>query len=131
MLFMKENKWLPIPRISRTIPFGYAVDKDDPNLLQPVPFELEAFEQAKKHLKQFSLRDTAQWLSQVTGRQITYEGLRKRLRIEQSRRRTTQALKIWTKRVAAAEEKIARYEAQSLGSRTSETSGGGSSEVAV
>jgi hypothetical protein len=25
----EDNEWVPIPRISRTIPFGYVVDEND------------------------------------------------------------------------------------------------------
>ena len=39
---LKENdEWLPIPRIARTIPFGYEQDEDDPNLLVPIKKELD------------------------------------------------------------------------------------------
>ena len=34
-----ENEWMPIPRIARTIPFGYKVDPEDNNMLLPVSVE--------------------------------------------------------------------------------------------
>jgi hypothetical protein len=124
LLFIKESDgWVPIPRVSRVIPFGYVLDRDDPNLLQPIPFELEALEKAKKHLKQFSLRETAQWLTQITGRNITYEGLRKRYKLARSRRGTKATLKNWTNRVQKAEETILRYQTQVPGSRVFKDSG--------
>ena len=36
-----ETEWIPIPRIARTIPFGYIQDEKDPDLLQPVQHELD------------------------------------------------------------------------------------------
>ena len=36
----EEREWVAIPRIARTIPFGYTVDENDPDLLQPVKLEI-------------------------------------------------------------------------------------------
>ena len=116
LAFAEGNKWSPIPRIARTIPFGYALDEFDPDLLQPVPLELEALEKAKVHLKQFSLRDVARWLTEATGRHISQEGLRKRVDIDDSRRRKAAVIRDWTKRVEEAQKKLSRYE-NSLGAR--------------
>ena len=52
-LALADGKWVPIPRISRVIPFGYEVDPEDPNTLIPIPIQLEALEQAKKHVKRY------------------------------------------------------------------------------
>lgn len=98
LVFQTKN-WSAIPRISRTVPFGYRVDDDDPDLLQPVVLELEALEKAKVHLLQFSTREVAQWLTETTGREISHEGLRKRLNNESNRRRKEKALRKWAKRI--------------------------------
>ena len=45
----EDNEWISIPRISRTIPFGYELDKDDPDILQPIENELNMLEEAKKY----------------------------------------------------------------------------------
>ena len=50
-----ETEWTPIPRIARTIPFGYIQDEKDPDLLQPVQNELDKLEMARDYLKQYSL----------------------------------------------------------------------------
>ena len=55
----EDNEWVPIPRISRTIPFGYEVDPDDPDVLLPIEHELDMLEQAQKYLKQYSYREVA------------------------------------------------------------------------
>ena len=52
-----KNEWIAIPRIARTIPFGYSVDPDNEHILRPIPRELDALEKAKQHLKQYSYRD--------------------------------------------------------------------------
>ena len=37
----EENEWVPIPRIARTVPFGYKQDDEDPDILQPIQIELD------------------------------------------------------------------------------------------
>ena len=32
----EENEWVQIPRIARTVPFGYKRNDDDPDILDPV-----------------------------------------------------------------------------------------------
>ena len=34
-----EKDWIQIPRIARTIPFGYKLNEEDSDLLDPVPYE--------------------------------------------------------------------------------------------
>jgi cyclopropane fatty-acyl-phospholipid synthase-like methyltransferase len=115
MLSIAEGKWVSIPRISRIIPFGYTLSEDDPNLLIPVIFELEALEKAKQHIKRYSYRVVAQWLSQITGRYISHMGLKKRLEIEQLRRRKATTLKQWAKQLEEVRSKVEKYEQESLG----------------
>ena len=45
-----ETEWIPIPRIARTIPFGYVQDEQDPDLLQPVQNELDKLEMARDYM---------------------------------------------------------------------------------
>ena len=104
----EDNEWIAIPRISRTIPFGYEIDKDDPDILQPVENELDMLEEAKKYLKQYSYREVANWLSRNTGRSISHVGLKKRLDNERRRKNKVGSLRRWAdyakKAVAKAEE---------------------------
>ena len=37
------NQWLPIPKMARTIPFGYVEDPDDSTILRPIKNELDAY----------------------------------------------------------------------------------------
>ena len=67
----KVKLWLRIPRISRYVPFGYEIDPEDNEWLNPIPKELELLELAKKHLKQYSLRQVAAWLTTQSGRELS------------------------------------------------------------
>ena len=73
----KVKLWQRIPRTSNYIPFGYEVDPDDEEWLNPIPKELELLELAKKHLKQYSFRQVSAWLTTQSGKSITHDGLKK------------------------------------------------------
>ena len=92
----EEKEWIQIPRIARTVPFGYVINEEDSELLDPVPYELEALELARKHVKQFSYREVANWLTTKTGRDISHVGLRKRLMHEQQRKNKARTLRKWS-----------------------------------
>tara|TARA_R110001599_G_scaffold294535_2_gene498518 strand:+ start:243 stop:641 length:399 start_codon:yes stop_codon:yes gene_type:complete len=91
-----KNEWIAIPRIARTIPFGYSVDPDNEHILRPIPRELDALEKAKQHLKQYSYRQVSNWLSTFTDRYISHIGLMKRVRREQKRKNKARTLRIWS-----------------------------------
>ena len=74
----EQKEWIQIPRIARTIPFGYKINEEDSELLDPIPYELEAIELARKYVNQYSYRQVANWLTKKTGRDISHTGLRKR-----------------------------------------------------
>lgn len=102
------REWEVIPRMSRTIPFGYQRDPEDDELLIPVVLELEALEKAKAHLKKgYSYRETAKWLSEVTGREISHMGLRKRFMNDRKNKDRLRGLKFQARRIEAL---IARAE---------------------
>lgn len=118
MLNLSGKDWKPIPRIARTIPFGYTISPEDDKVLSPVIFELEALEQAKKHVRNgHSYRVVADWLTGITGRSISHNGLRKRLDIERRRTGKAAALKKWAANYLEALEK-ARETAERLGQDT-------------
>lgn len=104
----ERKRWEKIPRLNkRMIPFGYEVDPDDEFFLKPIPTELELLEQAKKHLKQYSYRAVAAWLSTQSGRYISHMGLKKRIDVEQKRKSIT-AIK--RKLARELEKAISHYE---------------------
>ena len=78
-----EYIFYPICRVGRIVPFGYVESDDDPNILLPVEHELLLLEEAKHHLKRYSLRDVAAWLSHKSGRSISHTGLKTRVEAEQ------------------------------------------------
>jgi hypothetical protein len=116
-LGLADGKWVPIPRLSRTIPFGYEVSPDDPDVLLPVPIQLEALEQAKKHIKRFSYRDVANWITAVTGRSISHMGLKKRLDIERSRRNKAKVIESWANRLEKAKTRAETFRQERLGAK--------------
>ena len=112
-----EKEWIQIPRIARTIPFGYVINKEDSELLDPVPYELEALELARKHVKQFSYREVANWLTTKTGRDISHVGLRKRLMHEQQRKNKARTLRKWSEYAEKAIQKAKTIEESRVGAK--------------
>ena len=112
-----QKEWIQIPRIARTVPFGYKVNEDDKELLDPIPYELEAIELARKYIKQYSLRQVANWLTTKTGRQISHIGLRKRLLHERQRKNKARTLKRWSEYAQKAIEKAKAIEESRIGAR--------------
>lgn len=113
----EEGEWLKIPRIARTIPFGYCVDDKDKDVLVPVVLELEALEQARKYTKQYSYREIANWLSTRTGRYISHVGLRKRLAHERQRKDQATSLRRWADYAEKAILKAQEIEKERTGAR--------------
>lgn len=113
----EEKEWHVIARVSlRQIPFGYKVHPEDSRLLQPVPEELEALELAKRHLKQYSYREVAIWLSKTTGRTISHMGLHKRIKVEQKRKKSAAIKRKLAKRLEETLTQIKKLEEGRVGS---------------
>ena len=115
----KEREWHTIARVSRTVPFGYEIDKENDKLLQPVFIELEALELAKRHLKQYTYKDVAIWLTKQTERYISSEGLRKRIKVEQKRKRSAKIKRELARRLKETLEEIQKLEEEGIGSYSS------------
>jgi hypothetical protein len=114
---IKDEDFLPIPRIARTIPFGYQEDPEDPDMLLPIPRELRALEKAKEYLKQYSYREVSNWLTKQTGRSISHVGLQKRIESEQSNKRRSATLREWARRYKKAIEQAEKIEKGRVGAR--------------
>ncbi len=112
-----ETEWTPIPRIARTIPFGYVQDEKDPDLLQPVQNELDKLEMARDYLKQYSYREVANWLTTQTGRYISHVGLRKRVANERQRKNQIRSLRKWAEYAEKAITKTKKIETQRTGAK--------------
>ena len=113
----EENEWVQIPRIARTIPFGYKQNEEDPDILDPIPTELDLLEKARSHINQYSYREVANWLVANTGRQISHVGLRKRLQHERQRKQTAASIRKWADYAEKAIKKAKVVRDASLTSR--------------
>ena len=113
----EENVWMQIPRIARTVPFGYKVNEEDPDLLDPIQTELDLLEKARKHVNQYSYREVANWLSANTNRYISHVGLRKRLGNEKQRKNQARSLRKWAEYAEKAIAKAKALEEERVGSK--------------
>ena len=112
-----QKEWIQIPRIARTVPFGYKVNDNDTELLDPISYELEAIELARKHVKQYSFRQVANWLTTKTGREISHVGLRKRLMDEKQRKNKARTLRKWSEYAEKAIQKAKAIEEGRVGAK--------------
>ena len=112
-----ETEWIQIPRIARTVPFGYKINEKDSELLDPIAYELEAIELARKHVKQYSFRQVANWLTTKTGREISHVGLRKRLMDEKQRKNKARTLRKWSEYAEKAIQKAIAIEESRVGAK--------------
>ena len=113
----EENEWLPVPRIARTVPFGYEVDPEDEDLLLPIKEALDHLEKAKMYLRQYSLREVAAWLSKNTGRYISHLGLQKRIKHERQRTAKARSLRKWAEYAEKAIKKAEEIENKRVGAK--------------
>ena len=113
----EQKEWSQVPRISRIIPFGYKRNEQDPDILDPIPFELEAIEMARKYINQYSYRQVANWLTKKTGRDISHTGLRKRLIHERHRKNKARTLRKWSEYAKKAIQKAEEIEEGRTGAK--------------
>ena len=113
----EQKDWIQIPRIARTIPFGYKINEEDSELLDPIPYELEAIEIARNYVNQYSYRQVANWLTKKTGREISHVGLRKRLMHEQQRKNKARTLRKWSEYAKKAIQKAEEIEEGRTGAK--------------
>mgnify|MGYP003625505132 FL=1 len=113
----EQNEWVQIPRIARTIPFGYVQSLNDPDVLDPVELELNKLEMARNYVKQYSYREVANWLSKQTDRYISHVGLRKRLQHERQRKNTARSLRKWADYAEKAINTIKKIEEERTGAK--------------
>ena len=118
-----ENEWVQIPRIARTVPFGYKQNEEDPDILDPIPVELDLLEKARKHVNQYSYREVANWLTSNSGRYISHVGLRKRLQNERQRKNQAASLRKWAEYAEKAIAKAQEIEDTRLGAKRRNAAG--------
>ena len=112
-----ENTWIQIPRIARTVPFGYVQSQKDSEVLDPIYNELDKLEMARKYVKQYSYREVANWLTKQTDRYISHVGLRKRLMHEQQRKNQARSLRKWADYAEKAIQKAKIIEEERTGAK--------------
>lgn len=112
----ETRQWLPIPILNDNIrvhtPFGYEKREGDDKHWWPIPHQLDLLEEASKHVKKYTYKDVAAWLSKRAGRSITGEGLRKRLNSEQNSRKRIAAIRRSIARIEAKLKKVEEWEAK-------------------
>ena len=113
----EKNEWVQIPRIARTVPFGYEQNKDDPDILDPIPTELDLLEKARQYVNQYSYREVANWLSTNSGRYISHVGLRKRLQNERQRKNQVASIRKWAEYAEKAIAKAKALEEERTGAK--------------
>jgi len=113
--------WQPVVRVGRVIPFGYKQDPEDKDVLLPIVEELNLLEKAKKYLRQYSYRDVANWLSEQSGRYISYVGLRHRVKLEEKRKREASKKRYLAERYKEKKKKAEKLEATRFGARDQST----------
>ncbi|UAW59007.1 terminase large subunit [Roseobacter phage CRP-212] len=64
------------PNANAKIPYAYKASEDDPLILIPDPIIIQVLEQAFTYLEnEHSLRETANWVSEQTGKKLSHQGL--------------------------------------------------------
>jgi len=115
----EENEWVQIPRIARTVPFGYKQSEEDPDILDPIPTELDLLEKARAYTSQYSYRELSNWLSKNSGRYISHVGLRKRLQNERQRKNQAKSIRQWAEYAEKAIAKAKVIEEERTGAKAS------------
>ena len=111
---VEVKEWSRIPRVAKTIAFGYEIDPEDDDFLVPISIQLDALDRAKIHLKQYSYREVANWLTKETGRYISHTGLRKRIEVDKRRKKAITIKRKFARRLEKAINEIKKLEEQSL-----------------
>lgn len=111
----EEKDWHVIVRVSRQVPFGYRIHPDNDKLLEPIPDELEALELAKRHIRQYTYREVAAWLTKQTGRYISFRGLKKRLDVERRRKKAASIKRKLAKQLEETLQEIEKLEKGGVG----------------
>lgn len=74
---MAKPLYYPTRKLStaKTVPFGYVLSKDDPQLLEPIVSEINALRKAVEYAKEgYSYKTARDWLVANTGREISVVG---------------------------------------------------------
>ncbi len=113
-------EWERIPNLTynKVIPFGYELDANDNEWLNPISKELELLELAKAHVKRYSYRNVAAWLTAQSGRHISHTGLQRRIDVERKRKAAATLKRYYAKKLQRIIEQIEALEHQRTGAKT-------------
>lgn len=116
-------EWEQIPNLTfnNTIPFGYEVDSADPTMLNPISKELELLELAKGHVKRYSYRDVAAWLSSQSGRTLSHSGLQRRIEVERKRKTLVTLKRYYAQKLQRIIDQIETLEHKRTGAKKGAT----------
>jgi len=109
---IRTKEYVRVPKLNPygKIPFGYKIDPDDPDWYVPIPHELDALKLAAKYCARYSLKQVAAWLTKQTGRSISAEGLRRRIKDDRRRKNRRNFYLALAARYKDALEKAKSYE---------------------
>lgn len=127
-----RGEWERIPNLSNrgTVPFGYEVDAEDSSWLNPISTQLELLELAKEHVKRYSYRDVAAWLSAQSGRSISHVGLQRRIEIERKRKRLATLKRYYAQKLQRTLDQIETLEHKRTGAKKGKADESGSGSTA-
>lgn len=108
----EKNIWKPVVRLGRIIPWGYEQDPNDDMVLLPIPEQLDLLEKGKDYLKRYPYQEVADWLYGESGRPITGEGLKQRIKREARGQRQAASYRYWQAQAEEAARKAERIEKQ-------------------
>ena len=92
-------------------------NEEDPDILDPIPTELDLLEKARAYTNQYSYREVANWLSTNSGRYISHVGLRKRLQHERKRKNQAKSIRQWAEYAEKAIAKAQKIEEARTGAK--------------
>ena len=115
--FRAEWERLPNITFNNLIPFGYEIDETDPEWLNPISKELELLELAKQHVKRYSYRDVAAWLSAQSGRSISHTGLQRRIDVERKRKTVATLKRYYAQKLQKTLDQLEALEHQRTGAK--------------
>ena len=123
-----RSEWERIPNLTyqKQVPFGYEIDAEDSEWLNPISKELELLELAKSHVKRYSYRDVAAWLSAQSGRTISHTGLKRRIEVERKRKTVAALKRYYAKKLQRIIEQIETLEHKRTGAKKRKTDEAGS-----
>jgi hypothetical protein len=110
----RSGKWARIPKLSSTVPWGYDVDPEHPDVLVPNEHCLDILEEGRKHLKNYTYKQVANWVTTRSGRHCPPSVLQSRVESAKRRNNYIAVLQRWARQAEEALETARRIEETSI-----------------